>query len=83
MTPAGKDATPNPVWRCPHIGIAGSPVWSPDGRRIAVSGGESAGSGTYLIRGTEGVYVMNADGSGLTRIWDGWTARPSWRPVAR
>jgi WD40 repeat protein len=69
-TPAGKDVTPNAVWRCLHIGVVGSPTWSPDGRRIAVAG-------------RDGVYVMNGDGSGLAKIWDGPAARPSWRPVLR
>jgi dipeptidyl aminopeptidase/acylaminoacyl peptidase len=69
-TTAGQDITPGSVWRCTHIGAGGSPVWSPDGRKIAASG---AG----------GVYVMNADGSGLRMVWEGPSGIPSWRPLRR
>ena len=70
MTQTGKDVTANAVWRCAHIGVPGTPVWSPDGRRIAIAG-------------AKGVFVMNANGSGLTRIWARPALRPSWRPVQR
>jgi Tol biopolymer transport system component len=70
MTQTGKDVTPNAVWRCAHIGVPGAPVWSPDGRRIAIGG-------------AKGAFVMNANGSGLTRIWARPALRPSWRPVLR
>jgi Tol biopolymer transport system component len=58
-----------------HIrGGAGQPAWSPDGERIA-----------FTSDGTEGVgeiYVMNADGSGLTKLTDdpAYDACPAWRP---
>jgi len=68
MTQTGKDVTANAVWRCAHIGVPGAPVWSPDGRRIAIGG-------------AKGAFVMNANGSGLTRIWARPALRPSWRPV--
>jgi TolB protein len=54
-----------------HPGRAGSPSWSPDGKKIAFwwrPAGEQATS----------VYVMNADGSGLVRLAAG--ANPSWSP---
>jgi Tol biopolymer transport system component len=70
MTQTGKDVTANAVWRCAHIGVPGAPVWSPDGRRIAIGG-------------AQGAFVMNANGSGLTRIWARPALRPSWRPVLR
>jgi hypothetical protein len=70
MTQTGKDVTANAVWRCAHIGVPGAPVWSPDGRRIAIGG-------------AKGAFVMNANGSGLTRIWARPALRPSWRPVLR
>jgi len=70
MTQTGKDVTANAVWRCAHIGVPGAPVWSPDGRRIAIGG-------------AKGAFVMNANGSGLTRIWARPALRPSWRPALR
>ena len=70
MTQTGKDVTANAVWRCAHIGVPGAPVWSPDGRRIAIAG-------------AKGVFVMDANGSGLTRIWARPALRPSWRAVLR
>jgi hypothetical protein len=46
------------------------PDWSPDGQQIIFSLFESPGK--------SGIYVMNTDGSGLTRLADGgW---PAWSP---
>ena len=75
VTPAGKDVTPpGRLGRCRAIGVSGVPVWSPDGRKIAIAT-------------NRGIYVMNADGSGLSLV----TAltgrgmfglgRPTWRPL--
>jgi Tol biopolymer transport system component len=52
-----------------------SPVWSPDGQRIAFNGPGPLGSGLDI-------YVMNADGSGVTTPTDGKAARaePDWSP---
>jgi TolB protein len=47
------------------------PVWSPDGRQIAVSR-EPAGRGTTFI------WLMNADGSGQRQVIEG--RDPSWSP---
>ena len=51
-----------------------TPVWSPDGERIAfVSGGNL----------NSDIYVMNADGSGITRLThnnDASIRRPAWSP---
>jgi hypothetical protein len=69
VTPTGRDLTPPSVWRCQHVGVAGAPTWSPDGRLIAIGG--------------DGVFVMRRNGSGLTKIWDQPAQRPAWRPVAR
>jgi len=48
------------------------PAWSADGTRIAFVGDSSAGQ----------LWVMNADGSGLTRLTDlgEWVFAPVWRP---
>src|SRR5437879_1928603 len=40
------------------------PAWSPDGRKITFRYGPHTGDGSTI-------YVMNADGSGLTRLTDG------------
>lgn len=70
IAPTGRDLTAPSAWLCRHIGVSGPPVWSPDGRKIAVGG-------------SDGVYLMNRDGSGLTKIWSEPAERPSWRPVPR
>jgi TolB protein len=44
--------------------------WSPDGRWLAFS--------RFLVNGDEGIYVVAADGSGLTHLADGYT--PDWSP---
>jgi Tol biopolymer transport system component len=55
---------------------ASSPAWSPDGSRIAFTGGSGR-------EGREGdIYVMNADGSGVTQLTDepGAQFDPTWSP---
>jgi TolB protein len=50
-----------------------SPVWSPDGRRLAFV--------TYENGGPQHVYLTNADGSGKTRLTDrSPSAFPAWSP---
>ena len=51
----------------------GSPSWSPDGGRIAFDS---------LRDGNGEIYVMNADGSGQTRLTDNPASdgSPSWSP---
>jgi WD40 repeat protein len=81
ITPSGRDVTPPSAGRCEHIGVPGLPSWSPDGRRIA-------------IVNPVGTFVMNADGSHLSRLTratprlatPAWPARrpyapPSWQPL--
>ncbi len=52
-----------------------NPIWSPSGHLIAF---------TSLGRGgvTWGIYIMNSDGSGLTKLsdTDEWKLYPSWSP---
>jgi Tol biopolymer transport system component len=47
------------------------PAWSPDGLRIAFASG----------RDGSGLFVMNADGSGVVRIRAGFAGPPSWSPI--
>ena len=64
---------------------AGSGAWSPDGTRIAFSSvrddnGETCGSDECSPHGE--LYVMNADGSGQTRLTNGkgHEGSPAWAP---
>ncbi len=52
------------------------PVWSPDGRRIAFVHGN--------LGELQEIYVMNADGTGVTRLTHNQVAEasPAWQPVA-
>jgi len=52
-------------------GQEGSPAWSPDGRRIAIV--------------SNGIYVMNADGSGERKLTPnaGFEESPAWSPDGR
>jgi Tol biopolymer transport system component len=57
ITPQGRDVTPRAPKASPHcFGVPGPPVWSPDGHKIA------------MAVQTQGMYVMDADGSNLERI---------------
>jgi Tol biopolymer transport system component len=78
MTPTGKRIVPAAAGpgACAEIGVAGPPVWSPDGTKIAMP----TRSGTY---------VMDADGrhlrlvtleSGLGTLLHGL---PTWQPVPK
>jgi Tol biopolymer transport system component len=51
----------------------GGPVWSPDGTLIAFSNYSNDPS-------TQGVYLLNADGTGIHKIADGGS--PAWSPDA-
>ncbi len=56
-------------------------AWSPDGTRIAFSRIEG-GDGDYPVSTSE-IYVMNADGTGITRLTDspGPDFFPVWSPL--
>lgn len=55
------------------IGVGHDPVWSPDGSKIAY---------WAIINGNADIYVMNPDGSGVTRLTTaaGIDLGPSWSP---
>ena len=57
--------------------IGSRPVWSPDARRIAFVRGD-------VSKGSSEIYVMNADGTGVTRLTHNGAgeAHPAWQPVA-
>jgi len=60
---------------------SGGPAWSPDGARIAFSASTPATCGTPSPADSGGIWVMNADGSNVTRITTGyWDGFPSWSP---
>ena len=65
----------------------GEPAWSPDGRRIAFVRGkdETCSLGCApLRRSTHEIYLMNADGTGITRLTHNGVgeASPAWQPAA-
>ena len=66
----------------------GSPSWSPDGRSIAFV--RSTGKGATCVNcpptklGPAEIYLINADGTGLTRLTHNGVTEgsPAWQPVA-
>jgi Tol biopolymer transport system component len=82
VSPDGRDATPPSPLRCNAIGVRGTPVWSPDGTKIAIGASPTRPGLPY------GTFVMNADGSNLVRLTgsvhttEGFAQpRPTWRPL--
>lgn len=59
------------------------PTWSPDGRKIAFVRGGGDRPWNVLSDATE-IYVVNADGSGLTRLTHNRVGEgyPAWQPVS-
>ena len=52
--------------------VSEPPAWSPDGTRLAFRNGPD-----------QGLYVVGADGSNLTRVAEGPVGRPAWSPDGR
>jgi mono/diheme cytochrome c family protein/Tol biopolymer transport system component len=77
----GSDAPPKQLTQLGTGRIAEHPTVSPDGQRIAFIGlGPPPVTATLPIS-TSALYVMNADGSDLRRLWQpdrGLLALPSW-----
>lgn len=81
VTPDGRDMTPPSPFKCNAIGVRGTPVWSPDGRKIAI------GASPTRPGLPHGTFVMDSDGSNLVRLTprvhttEGFAQpRPTWRP---
>ena len=55
--------------------LGGDPSWSPDGTRLVFAGGMLGNSGVVTLT----VWLINADGTGLTELGEGFD--PAWRPV--
>ena len=84
ISPSGRDMTPGRHSGCHSLGIRGVPVWSPDGRRIAIST-----RGERQFMGGYGIYFMSRDGrhrstAGATSSSPLGLAAPiAWRPIPK
>jgi Tol biopolymer transport system component len=66
--------------RCLCFGFTPGLAWSPDGTQMAlVVPGPGRGPGLNLAN--VGLYVMDADGTGLRLVREGAWGRPAWRSV--
>jgi Tol biopolymer transport system component len=61
--------------------IDGDPVWSPDSRQIAFIGLHPLPTPDQPNSYGQGqLYVVNADGTGLSQLTDNWPSNPVWSP---
>jgi dipeptidyl aminopeptidase/acylaminoacyl peptidase len=75
VTSNGIDETPGrSAGSCPHIGITGEPLWSPDGTQLAI--GTSAGTWLMQPDGTALHRATRASGTGPLSA-----GRPAWAPA--
>ena len=83
ITPSGRDATPGRRSGCHSLGIRGKPVWSPDGRRIAIS------TRIRQFMGGYGIEVMGRDGryrrtaAATSSNAHGLGAAIAWQPIPK
>jgi Tol biopolymer transport system component len=82
---SGATALTNYTAPGPPVGVgAFTPVWSPDGSKIAfLSDGALDGSDAANANSTEDIWIMNADGSGrapLTKLTAANAFKPAWSP---
>ena len=76
VTPTGKDATHGATNGCPGIGPPGWPVWSPDGRTIAIA--TDRGHGLYEVR-SDGTDLRQITSTSILAVAHA-VIRPAWRP---
>jgi Tol biopolymer transport system component len=65
---------------CYCLGFTPGLTWSPDGASMALTTGSMDGS-LPGHAGMYGLYVMNADGTGLRFVAEGANGSPAWRPA--
>lgn len=66
-----------PGGRCRCVGVGPSLGWSPDGTKLVLVLPPLSGGPT----GDFGLFTMNADGSDLRLLSDGYASSPAWQPV--
>ena len=66
---------------CGCISFTPGLTWSPDGASMALNGGPRGKFTGSLDEGAYGLYVMNADGTGLRLVAKGANGSLAWRPV--
>ena len=83
ITPSGHDATPGRRSGCHSLGIRGRPVWSPDGRRIAITTRIRQFLGGYGIDvfGRDGRYRSTAAATSSNAL--GLGAPIAWQPIPK